>query len=144
MPPRTVWSVGAQVVLLVLLGTALQRLGPVLTLLAVALLLGLAAEPVVRRLQSWGLRRGLGVALIALTLLGITGLLILTLVPLLVEQLQNLVHAAPGFLTELTQRPGCGSWMSTSACCRIRRTRSAWSPVCSRGRSSPCCRPRWS
>ncbi|GMT98775.1 hypothetical protein KH5H1_28940 [Corallococcus caeni] len=105
VPPRTVWSVGAQVVLLVLLGTALQRLGPVLTLLAVALLLGLAAEPVVRRLQSWGLRRGLGVALIALTLLGIIGLLILTLVPLLVEQLQHLVQAAPGFLTELTQAP---------------------------------------
>ncbi|MCY1035211.1 AI-2E family transporter [Corallococcus sp. BB11-1] len=105
VPPRTVWSVGAQVVLLVLLGTAMQRLGPVLTLLAVALLLGLAAEPVVRRMQSWGVRRGFGVALIALTLLGVTGLLILTLVPLLVEQLENLVHAAPGFLAELTKAP---------------------------------------
>ncbi|RKH48134.1 AI-2E family transporter [Corallococcus llansteffanensis] len=105
VPPRTVWSVGLQVVLLVLLGTALQRLGPVLTLLAVALLLGLAAEPVVRRLQAWGLRRGLGVALIALTLLGVTGLLILTLVPLLVEQLENLVRAAPGFFAELNQVP---------------------------------------
>ncbi|RKG76241.1 AI-2E family transporter [Corallococcus terminator] len=105
VPPRTVWSVGAQVVLLVLLGTAMQRLGPVLTLLAVALLLGLAAEPVVRRMQSWGVRRGLGVALIALTLLGVTGLLILTLVPLLVDQLENLVHAAPGFFAELTQAP---------------------------------------
>ncbi|RYZ41015.1 MAG: AI-2E family transporter [Myxococcaceae bacterium] len=103
VPPRTVWSVGAQVVLLVLLGTAMQRLGPVLTLLAVALLLGLAAEPVVRRMQSWGVRRGFSVALIALTLLSITGLLILTLVPLLVEQLENLVHAAPGFFAELTQ-----------------------------------------
>ncbi|TSC25138.1 AI-2E family transporter [Corallococcus sp. Z5C101001] len=105
VPPRTVWSVGAQVVLLVLLGTALQRLGPVLTLLAVALLLGLAADPVVRRLQSWGLRRGLGVALIALTLLGLIALLVLTLVPLLVEQLQNLVSAAPGFLDELARAP---------------------------------------
>ncbi|MBZ4330380.1 AI-2E family transporter [Corallococcus sp. AS-1-12] len=105
VPPRTVWSVGAQVVLLVLLGTAMRSLGPVLTLLAAALLLGLAAEPVVRRFQSWGLRRGLGVALIALTLLGIIGLLILTLVPLLVEQLQHLVEAAPVFFTELTQAP---------------------------------------
>ena len=105
VPPRTVWSVGVQVVLLVLLGTALQRLGPVLTLLAVALLLGLAAEPVVRRLQSWGLPRGLGVALIALTLLGVTGLLIFTLVPLLVQQLENLVRAAPGFFSELSQVP---------------------------------------
>lgn len=105
VPPRTVWSVGVQVVLLVLLGTALQRLGPVLTLLAVALLLGLAAEPVVRRLQSWGLPRGLGVALIALTLLGVTGLLILTLVPLLVQQLENLVRAAPGFFAELNRVP---------------------------------------
>ena len=102
VPPRTVWSVGAQVVLLVLLGTAMRSLGPVLTLLAAALLLGLAAEPVVRRLQSWGLRRGLGVALIALTLLGVIGLLILTLVPMLVEQLQHLVEAAPGFFDELT------------------------------------------
>jgi putative heme transporter len=103
VPPKTVWAVGAQVVLLVLLGSAMRSLGPVLTLLAVALLLGLAAEPVVRRLQSWGLRRGLGVAFIALTLLGVIGLLILTLVPLLVEQLQHLVQAAPGFLNELTQ-----------------------------------------
>ncbi|MFB1483840.1 AI-2E family transporter [Corallococcus sp. RDP092CA] len=105
VPPRTVWSVGAQVVLLVLLGTAMRSLGPMLTLLAAALLLGLAAEPVVRRLQSWGLRRGLGVALIALTLLGVIGLLILTLVPMLVEQLQHLVEAAPGFFEELTQAP---------------------------------------
>ncbi|WP_223637607.1 AI-2E family transporter [Corallococcus sp. EGB] len=105
VPPRTVWSVGAQVVLLVLLGAALRRLGPVLTLLAAALLVGLAVEPVVRRLQAWGLRRGLGVALVALALLGIIGLLILTVVPMLVDQLQHLVEAAPGFLDELTQAP---------------------------------------
>ncbi|MBJ6759700.1 AI-2E family transporter [Myxococcaceae bacterium JPH2] len=103
VPPRTVWAVGAQVVLLVMVGTALRHLGPVLTVLSLALLLALAMDPLVRLLSRWGVRRGPGVALVALLLLALTGLLVFTLVPMLVNQLQNLVRALPSFVAELSR-----------------------------------------
>jgi predicted PurR-regulated permease PerM len=99
--------VGAQVVLLVLLGSLVRHVGPVLTLLAIALLLALALDPLVRLLEKWGLRRGWSVATVGLLLLGLTGLLIFTLVPMLVDQLDSLVRALPGLVAELAQEP----WM---------------------------------
>lgn len=103
VPPRTVWSVGIQVLLLGLCWLALRRLYPVLTLLAVVLLVSIALDPLVRRLERWGLKRGLGVAVVALLLLGVMGLLVGTLVPMLVQQLQGLAQSMPGRLEALSQ-----------------------------------------
>ncbi len=106
VPPRTVWVVGLQVLLLVLCWTVLRALYPVLTLLAVVLLLSIALSPLVRRLSQWGLPRGLGVAVVALMLLGTMGVLVGTLVPMLVKQLQVLVQTMPATLESLAESPG--------------------------------------
>jgi predicted PurR-regulated permease PerM len=95
--------VGIQVLLLGLCWLALRRLYPVLTLLAVVLLVSIALDPLVRRLERWGLKRGLGVAVVALLLLGVMGLLVGTLVPMLVQQLQGLAQSMPGRLEALSQ-----------------------------------------
>ncbi|GHG72791.1 AI-2E family transporter [Comamonas sp. JC664] len=105
VPPRTVWVVGLQVLLLVLCWTVLRALYPVLTLLAVVLLLSIALSPLVRRLSRWGLPRGLGVAVVALMLLGTMGVLVGTLVPMLVKQLQVLVQTMPATLESLAESP---------------------------------------
>jgi len=103
VPPRTVWSVGLQVLLLALCWVALQRLYPVLVLLSVVLLLSIALDPLVRRLERWGLKRGLGVAVVALGLLGLMGVLVGTLVPMLVQQLQELAKSTPEYVERISQ-----------------------------------------
>ncbi|MFP2926896.1 AI-2E family transporter [Pyxidicoccus sp. 3LG] len=103
VPPRTVWSVGLQILLLAVCWLALRRLYPILTLLAVVLLLSIALDPLVRRLERWGLKRGLGVAIVALLLLGVMGVLVGTLVPMLVQQIEALMHSMPGQLERLSQ-----------------------------------------
>ncbi|MCY1014979.1 AI-2E family transporter [Pyxidicoccus sp. MSG2] len=103
VPPRTVWAVGLQVLLLVLCWVVIRQLYPVLTLLAVVLLLSIALDPLVRRLERWGLKRGLGVAVVALMLLGLMGVLVGTLVPKLVQQLQSFVQTMPERLQQLSQ-----------------------------------------
>ncbi|MFP2906858.1 AI-2E family transporter [Pyxidicoccus sp. 3LFB2] len=103
VPPRTVWSVGLQVLLLGLCWVAIRRLYPVLTLLAVVLLLSIALDPLVRRLERWKVKRGLGVAIVALLLLGIMGVLVGTLVPMLVQQLQAAARSMPERIQQLSQ-----------------------------------------
>ncbi|MBZ4415789.1 AI-2E family transporter [Myxococcus sp. RHSTA-1-4] len=103
VPPRTVWAVGLQVLLLGLCWLAIRQLYPVLTLLAVVVLVSIALDPLVRRLERWGLKRGLGVAVVALLLLGVMALLVGTLVPMLVQQLQSLVQSLPGRLQALSE-----------------------------------------
>jgi predicted PurR-regulated permease PerM len=103
VPPRTVWAVGLQVLLLVLCWVIIRQLYPVLTLLAVVVLLSIALDPLVRRLERWGLKRGLGVAVVALMLLGVMGVLVGTLVPMLVQQLQGFVQTMPERLEQLSQ-----------------------------------------
>ncbi|NOK02296.1 MULTISPECIES: AI-2E family transporter [Myxococcus] len=103
VPPRTVWIVGTQVLLLILCWAALRALYPVLTLLAVVLLLSIALSPLVRQLKQWGLPRGAGVAIVALALLGMMGVLVGSLVPMLIHQLQGLVQSMPAMLERLAQ-----------------------------------------
>ncbi|WNZ64890.1 AI-2E family transporter [Myxococcus sp. MxC21-1] len=103
VPPRTVWIVGLQVLLLILCWAALRAVYPVLTLLAVVLLLSIALSPLVRRLTQWGLPRGAGVAIVALALLGMMGVLVGSLVPMLIHQLQGLAQSMPAMLERLAQ-----------------------------------------
>ncbi|WIG96516.1 AI-2E family transporter [Myxococcus sp. SDU36] len=103
VPPRTVWVVGTQVLLLILFWAVLRALYPVLTLLAVVLLLSIALSPLVRRLTQWGLPRGAGVAIVALALLGMMGVLVSSLVPMLIHQLQGLAQSMPATIERLAQ-----------------------------------------
>ncbi len=99
--PRTVWTVGLHVLGVVLLWRGVGRMGPVLGLVGLALLLALAAEPLVRWLSRRGLPRGVGVAAVSLLGLGLLGLMVGTLVPMLIQQLKALIGAVPKLLDRL-------------------------------------------
>ena len=94
--PRTIWTVGLHVL-------GVSRLGPVLALIGLALMIALAAEPLVRWLQRRGLRRGFGVALVSVLGLGLLGLMVGTLVPMLITQLKALITALPKLLDRLLE-----------------------------------------
>jgi predicted PurR-regulated permease PerM len=100
-----VWTVGLNALALGGLLWLVSELWTVLTWVLVALFLALAAWPVVRRLERWGLRRGLGVTAVFLTALGLVAVLVMTLVPMLVEQGRALFVAAPGYIDGLQHRP---------------------------------------
>jgi predicted PurR-regulated permease PerM len=97
----TVWTVGLNVLALVFLARSIDRLWPVVMLFAVAVLITLALEPVVRLLQRHGFRRGWAVLTTFVALLGVTTFLGTKLVPLLVDQVRNLIQAAPDLVTEV-------------------------------------------
>ncbi len=105
--PRTVWTVGLHVLAITALGLLIYELRPVLALLALALMLALALEPLVRLFQRTGLKRGWCVLLTILSLLGLLTLVMLAIVPMLVEQVSNLIAALPGFITQIRE----SQWM---------------------------------
>ncbi|HEX8823505.1 MAG TPA: AI-2E family transporter [Archangium sp.] len=97
----TVWTVGLNGLALVLLARSLDQLRPILVLLAVSVLVTLALQPIVRGLQRLGLKRGWSVLVTFLGLLGVATVLGATLLPMLVEQVRNLIQAAPDLVAEV-------------------------------------------
>ncbi|XXF81707.1 AI-2E family transporter [Myxococcaceae bacterium GXIMD 01537] len=99
--PRTVWTVGLHAMALVALALIFYELRSLLVLLATSLMVALALEPLVRLGERLGLRRGLGVLVAVLTVLGVVALMAVTVVPMVAEQVRNLIGALPGFITRV-------------------------------------------
>jgi putative heme transporter len=99
--PRTVWTVAFHVLLVVGVLWLVDQLWPVLSWVLLAAFLALAAWPVVQWLERHKVRRGVAVLLVGLGVLALGTLLVVTVVPMLVEQVQALVQAVPGFIDRL-------------------------------------------
>lgn len=99
--PRTVWTVGLHVLGLLALVTLVRSVVGALSWALVALFLALAAYPLVSWLERHGIRRGLAVAGLVLSALGLVAAMLTTFVPLVLEQARGLVEATPGYLEAL-------------------------------------------
>jgi predicted PurR-regulated permease PerM len=99
--PRTVWTVGLNVLAIVALGLVLYQLRPMLALLAISLMLALALDPLVELFERLRLSRGWSVMLAALLVLGLLTLIGLTMVPMMVAQVSSLIASLPGFIEEV-------------------------------------------
>jgi predicted PurR-regulated permease PerM len=84
-----------------LLFRALDRGQNTLLLLLLALFLAAGLDPAVRRVESWGLSRGLAVAVVFISTLLLLTALGFAVVPPLVEQTETFVHNLPNYVTEL-------------------------------------------
>jgi predicted PurR-regulated permease PerM len=84
-----------------LLFRALDRGQDTLLLLLLALFLAAGLDPAVRRVESWGLSRGLSVAVVFVSTLLLLTALGFAVVPPLVEQTETFVHNLPNYVTEL-------------------------------------------
>jgi putative heme transporter len=105
--PRTVWTVGLNVVGLLAVLTVVRAASTALSWVLLALFLALAANPLVTRLERMGLRRGLGGAMIFVATLILVAALLTTFVPMVMDQARALVMAAPGLLESLRHQ----GWM---------------------------------
>jgi predicted PurR-regulated permease PerM len=103
-----VWTVGLNVVGLLVVLTVVRSASSALSWVLLALFLALAADPLVTRLERLGLRRGLGVAALFVTTVGLMAALLTTFVPMLLGQARALVEAAPGLVESLRHQ----GWMA--------------------------------
>jgi putative heme transporter len=99
--PRTVWTVALHVLALVAVLWLMTRVWTVLSWVMVALFLALAAHPLVRWMERHRVRRGAAVFSVALLGLGLLSALLMTLVPMLIEQGLALVRAVPDYIDQL-------------------------------------------
>ncbi len=79
----------------------LRNAAGILVLVVIALFLAVGLHPAVVRLRSWGLPRGLAVAVVALTLVALLGAGVLALVPPIVTQIGQFVEQLPSYLETL-------------------------------------------
>ncbi len=89
---------------IVYLGTgALRSLRSLLIVVLISLFLSFAIEPAVNRLESWGIRRGLGVWLVYLALLGAMVGFSAAIGTALATQLDEFIGEAPGYVDDLEE-----------------------------------------
>lgn len=103
--PRTVWTVALNVLVLVAVLWLLAQAWTVLSWVMVALFLALAVYPLVRWLETHRMRRGVAVLVVGLLGMGLLTGLLMTLVPMLIEQGRALVQAVPDYVDQLQHRP---------------------------------------
>lgn len=102
---RTVWIVLGNTLALVALLGLLWQARMVLGWTLIASLLALAAHPIVAKLERLHVPRGLAIALLLLGGIALISTTIGTLVPMIVEQVQDLIRRGPELLERLAQTP---------------------------------------
>lgn len=106
MSPFRIGFLGTLGVLLAYgLARALVAAQSVVILVVVALFIALGLDPLVRRLGRVGMKRGLAILLVLLGLLVVLALVLYATIPVFIEQVGNLIDAAPGILQETLRNP---------------------------------------
>ena len=107
---RDVWIVLANTLALVVLVLFVWRLRTLVSWLLVAVVIALAAEPLIQVLVRRGLRRGWAVLIACLCLVGALTGMMATVVPMVAEQGSELVARVPELLQRL-QESAAVSWL---------------------------------
>lgn len=89
-----------------LLWQAVARVSGVLLLVLIAAFLAVGLDPAVRALVKRGMRRGIAVLLVTLTLLGGITVFFVAVVPPVVTQTQTFIEEAPDYVAELREGDG--------------------------------------
>jgi predicted PurR-regulated permease PerM len=85
------------------IGVAIVNVATVLVSLLLALFLALALDPLVRRLERAGMRRGWGIALVFVGFLVIVGFLVLFVMPRAIAQVIELAQSIPDVMVQVAQ-----------------------------------------
>lgn len=85
--------------------TIIGQIQSILVLVVLSLFLALGLNPMVDMLRRQGLRRGLSVVIVALSVLTTIVLVAWAIVPVFSEQITNLIGSAPTLLTQLGDNP---------------------------------------
>jgi putative heme transporter len=106
-----VWLALAVLAALALMGL-FRNTTTMLTRIGIGLLIALALDPLVDKLQArWHMRRGLAVAIVALAILTLTGFLIGVLGPRAVAEARKFSDQLPDTIDQLEHLPVVGRWL---------------------------------
>lgn len=124
-PPLSIaLGVAGGLLLAQLVTTVGGRLRGLLSILVISLFLSFAMEPAVQWLARRGMRRGFGTWLVFLGVVLAFGGMIAAMVPLVMEQVRNLIEAGPGLLDDLAGQaeslpgdlgPSAAAWLNEQA-----------------------------
>jgi predicted PurR-regulated permease PerM len=92
---------GFGVLVALVLGMAIREVQGALVLIVVSMFLAVGLNPLVEWFMHRGLRRPWSVSVVALVVLGALALFLVTLVPVLRDQITALIDAVPGWLDDL-------------------------------------------
>lgn len=101
---------GLGVLVAVALGTAVGSLATVLTYVGAALFLALGIDPLVSWLEKRGWKRGLAILTVLIGLLAVIAAFVLAVVPVIVDQVGNLIEQAPRVIETLTDQEAVREW----------------------------------
>lgn len=96
---------GLGVLVALVLGSSLTTLATVLTYMAAAIFIALGLDPLVRKLEKFGMSRSLSVFTVVLAILLIATGLLLAVIPTVVEETGVLIAQAPNLVSKLTEFP---------------------------------------
>jgi predicted PurR-regulated permease PerM len=99
---RAVLAVAFSVFVFMAARGILEKLEGLIRLIAVSLFLSFAVEPAVNWLANRGWRRGRATLVCFVMIFGVGGVFVGVMVSLVVNQTADLVHKAPGYVTEAT------------------------------------------
>jgi predicted PurR-regulated permease PerM len=91
------------VLLALVLGLAIREVQSALTLILVSVFLAVGLNPIVEWLMHRGLRRQWSVLVVTLGLLGVMTLFVVSMVPVLRDQIEALINSAPEWLEDLRE-----------------------------------------
>jgi len=94
---------GLGVLVAVLIGGGVAALATILTYVGAALFLALGVDPAVSFLERHGFKRSLAILTVLIGILAVFAGLILAIVPVIVEQVNNLIEAGPRLIASIDQ-----------------------------------------
>ena len=94
---------GLGVLVAVLIGGGVAALATILTYVGAALFLALGVDPAVSFLERHGFKRSLAILTVLIGILAVFAGLILAIVPVIVEQVNNLIEAGPKLIDSIDQ-----------------------------------------
>ena len=97
----------------VVIGGGVTALATILTYVGAALFLALGVDPAVSFLERHGFKRSLAILTVLIGILAVFAGLILSIVPVIVEQVNNLIESAPKLFASIDQQALENWWNAT-------------------------------
>jgi predicted PurR-regulated permease PerM len=101
---------GLGVLVAVAIGGGIQVLGPIITYVGAALFLALGIDPAVSWLEKRNLPRWLAILIVLVGILAVFAGLVLAIIPVIADQVGNLISAAPGIIDAVVKDGVIEAW----------------------------------
>lgn len=101
---------GLGVLVAVAIGGGIQVLGPIITYVGAALFLALGIDPAVSWLEKRNLPRWLAILIVLVGILAVFAGLVLAIIPVIADQVGNLIAAAPDLINTITNDKAVEGW----------------------------------